>query len=695
MAMPASAPEPADGPAVSVSVLGTMSVAVSGRDIRIKNRKSSAVLAYVVLNEALRETRERLVGLFWSESDEEKARGSLRQSLRELRALFGEAGYRGFHTDKLAVELDRGSIDVDLWAVIREADAGRAHPLLMDRPRLLDSLLDGFDDLDPSFRVWLLAKRETIKNRIMRSLEGGLRDESLSADVRSQLAAGIINLDPTHEEACRVLMRAKAEAGDTSGALRVYKTLWDLLDADYDMEPAAATQRLVADVKSGAFDQAAPPVASPAESSGVGAQRSVMSHKGAIATPALAPPRAKIELALEEFDAKAVDRDKVHLVVGFRMHLIASLVRFREWYVTDQSVQSPAGRTGSAGSARYAIQAAAYQGGEAVGLVLTLRQTDTNHFVWSETFELKLDSWFEAQRRVVRRLTMALNVNLSTERLMRLATQPDISLDIYDKWLQGQSDFLSYDPANRRRAAQTFGQVIGEAPHFSPAYSNLAQLLNTEHIAFPGLIRSRDKEKETLALARTAVQLDPMDSRAHLCLAWSLIMSKQYDQAQAPVELACELNDNDYWTLISSATILAFCANIDRSQELAALTAGLSVSPSRTYWAFQAIRRFLCGDYEGCVDAGTQSGAVPAGQHGWVAAALVHLGRRDEAAEEAQRFLDYIRSHWFGFTPPTHETIMRWYLHIFPIRRREDWERLRDGLAGVGLPVRGTDHHAW
>jgi hypothetical protein len=38
---------------------------------------------------------------------------------------------------------------------------------------------------------------------------------------------------------------------------------------------------------------------------------------------------------------------------------------------------------------------------------------------------------------------------------------------------------------------------------------------------------------------------------------------------------------------------------------------------------------------------------------------------------------------------------MRWYLHIFPIRRREDWERLRDGLAGVGLPVRGTDHHAW
>src|SRR5262249_35698173 len=108
--MPARAAEPVDRPAVSISLLGTVSVAVFGRDIRIKNRKSRAVLAYVVLNEVLRETRERLVGLFWSESDEEKARGSLRQTLRELRALFDEAGYLGFRTDKLAIELDRHSI---------------------------------------------------------------------------------------------------------------------------------------------------------------------------------------------------------------------------------------------------------------------------------------------------------------------------------------------------------------------------------------------------------------------------------------------------------------------------------------------------------------------------------------------------------------------------------------------------------
>ena len=33
-------------------------------------------------------------------------------------------------------------------------------------------------------------------------------------------------------------MQAHAEDGDTAGALRIYKALWELLDEDYGMEPA-------------------------------------------------------------------------------------------------------------------------------------------------------------------------------------------------------------------------------------------------------------------------------------------------------------------------------------------------------------------------------------------------------------------------------------------------------------------------
>jgi DNA-binding SARP family transcriptional activator len=453
MVLLASASRGAPGPALSLSVLGAVSASFAGRQIKIKARKSSAVLAYLALNESLRETRERLVGLLWSESEEEKARASLRQTVRELRALFIAAGYQGFSPDKLAIEFDPGSIDVDLWAVLRQAEAGHAHLFLLDRPRLIETMLEGFDDLDPSFRVWLLAKRETINNRLLRALEAALRNESLDVDERSKIASAIINLDSTHEEACRLLMRVKAEAGDISGALRVYRSLWDLLDADYDMEPAAATQRLVADIKSGAIERRA-------AATRVGLQESTKSdHKderrsAAAIDPPAQPPAAKIELALDPFDVNEVQADRLHLVHGFRRQLIASLVRFREWYVTDRTVQAAPGASKLAVSARYAVQASAYQTGGTVNVVLTLRQEDTNHYVWSDNFELKLDNWFETQRRIVKRLTMALNVNLSTERLVRLAGQPGLSLDIHDLWLRGQSAFFSFDPAFAARRAK-------------------------------------------------------------------------------------------------------------------------------------------------------------------------------------------------------------------------------------------------
>ena len=94
------------------------------------------------------------------------------------------------------------------------------------------------DDLDPSFRVWVLAKRQTIHERLMRNLDEGLTSTHVPADTRKRIATAIVNLDPTHEYACRYLMRAHAEDGDVAGALRIYKALWDLLDRDYGMEPS-------------------------------------------------------------------------------------------------------------------------------------------------------------------------------------------------------------------------------------------------------------------------------------------------------------------------------------------------------------------------------------------------------------------------------------------------------------------------
>ena len=310
----------------------------NGRPIELRTRKAGAVLSYLALSEMKQESRERLVGLLWSRSDEEKARASLRQVVRELRSMLEEAGYDGFVAERLMIGIDVGQIEVDIESVIQLAEGGRVHPLLLDTPQLDGRLLEGMDDLDPSFRVWVLAKRQTIHERLMRNLDEGLTSRTFPPTSRKKIAAAIVNLDPTHEYACRYLMRAHAEEGDVAGALRIYKALWDLLDRDYAHGAVAGNRRTRREHQARRFG-------SRAGRSGRLRQRMTNSPSGwsrerfSSRWPRCRPSvnaSARTRLVLRPFAMHGVDEDHSHLVQGFSQHLAACLVRFREWSVVDR-----------------------------------------------------------------------------------------------------------------------------------------------------------------------------------------------------------------------------------------------------------------------------------------------------------------------------------------------------------------------
>ena len=85
---------------LEIATLGRLTLLFGGREIVLQSRKAKALIGYLALSEAGEETRERLVGLFWSEKAHLDARGSLRQVVRAIRRAFGEAGFDGFLADK-------------------------------------------------------------------------------------------------------------------------------------------------------------------------------------------------------------------------------------------------------------------------------------------------------------------------------------------------------------------------------------------------------------------------------------------------------------------------------------------------------------------------------------------------------------------------------------------------------------------
>ena len=680
---------------LSVSLVGRLTIRFNGRLVELRTQKAGAVFSYLALTETKHESRERLVGLLWSRSDEERARASLRQVVRELRSAFEDAGYGGFSAGRLSIHLDAEKVEVDVESIIRLAESGSVHPLLLNTPDLGERILEGMDDLDPSFRIWVLAKRQTIHDRLMRSLGAGLVAANLAAGAKTEIATAIANLDSTHEEACCHLMRVHAEQGDVAGALRIYKALWDLLDRDYGMEPSPATEELVAQIKLGTFEQ---PLAR-VDALGMADKRAVRAASGSsdqAMLPAWAEAKApaKICLVLRPFAMHGIDNDHAHLVQGFHQHLAASLVRFREWSVVDRA---PGAVTLSVpdSAPRYCIETTAYQAGTEINMVMVLKDDTTGIYVWSESFRLGLNNWFEAQQRIIRRIAMSLNVQLSAERLMRLAGEPDVSLDLHDRWLRGQSLMAKFDPESWQRAVTIFLEAIRENPTFSPCYSSLVQINNIEHFVHPGFFRGRDKAMATLELAKTAVQLDPVDSRAHLCYGWSNVMALRESEAAPHMDLACELNDNDPWTLLSCALYCAFCGSIEQAKLRARQSLALSLAPSHLEWGYHGIIRFLCGDYAGSLEASDQAYGVIQTLPAWRAAALFELGQPAVAREQAQRFLNGIRSFWVGSAAPTDEAMTRWLLQAHPISVSARWEVLRHSLSGAGLPVDGIVQLDW
>ena len=670
-----------DYEAVHIQTLGGFTLRVRDRTLSLVSKKSRAIIGYLAI-EGAKETRERLIGLLWSESEEAKARASLRQSLHEVREAFRREGCDGLETEGDLVALGKGPVRVDILDVIERARNGVLDPRLLEAQDLGSRLLSDVEAVDPVFRTWLFAKRQHLQDVIMRHLEATLRTKPVSGLEGEDLAAAILNLDPTHEEACRFLMSLKARRGDTGGALRVYKQLWDLLEQEFDVEPAAQTQQLVAEIK------LAQPLTSAAAAEAVLAIPTLQ-------TPPGATPRtdSRLILSVAPFHAAGVQSSRHYVVNGFRRELIAYLVRFREWLVHEQHAKS-ANTEGRADE--YRLEADAMETAGHMRLVLTLRECASNAYLWSENLQLSLENWSEVQQAVVQRIATALNIHVSLGRLALISPSASTDVLAYDLWLRGQAHFLTYEPAGWQKAAELYRECVARHPEFAPAYSSMAQLQNTVHFVHPGVFRTKRATEEALAFATEATHLDPMDSRARLCLGWAYSMSGRHDQAAVHHKLARELNENDPWTLVSSSLGCAFRGEHEQAKLLAERALQLSPNPSGTHWRYQAMIRYMCRDFDACVVAAEPAELSIQNVFFWKVAALHALGRGEEAKLAAEKFFTAVEKSWFGSdSPPSKRLMTRWILHGFPIARAEDFEALRRDFGGTGAPVDNIEHNVW
>lgn len=638
----------------------------AGSRINSANRKANAIIAYLKLGPSATVSREKLVGLLWSEQDEATARTALRQCLRRLRGALAELGLEQLMTmGRSDVGLERDRVDSDFDRACAAIERGEIDKRLGQRFSP-DDILYGYDVLDPSFSAWLPVIRNSLRDRLVHALEQVVWSPARDVEVRINAATALFDLDQTRESAARFLIEHELARRNKAEALAIYQKLWTALDETWGEEPSDALQKIIVDAKSEAVATSMPAVA---EATNIPPPASLAADDGRYPT-----------ILVERFRQHGPWAQPAYLIEGFRHELIAALVRFREWVVVDES-------GAAAPPPSYQLAGGFSETEQGAALTVTLLDGVRRQYLMSEQFTIAFDTWVSAVQKVLRKMSLAINVNLIQRNRLIAASGRQIGSDVFELWLQANSMLISWRRDRFDRAEAMFRDIIRRAPEFAAAYSSTASIISTRHISAPGLRRRADWEAEALDFAAKAVSLDPLDGRNQLALAWAHAMRASYAQAELHFEHSYELNPNSARTLVPCAQGLSYCGKRARAVELVAQALDLHPEMLPAHWGYIMCIRFLSGRYAEAVAAAEKAGDSVIDFLGWKAAALALQGSRAEAGATASRFIEAVREKWVGDTAPTADAIVDWFLHCFPIRLEEDRRHLREGLRAAGLPA--------
>ena len=223
-------------PRLDLVCFGPPTARVDGREAppEVLWRKHLALLVYLALSPDRRRTRDHLLGLFWAESPDAKARRALNEALFRLRGALGDHRLR---SESDTVVLHDAGLDVD---VLRFTATAERVP--DDALRLLrGEFLEGFHVNDaPAFDDWARLERERLGalavSTLVASGEQALPRSRLAdaADAARRARA----LAPYSEPAVRLLMRASALAGDAATALAAYHDFAGLIERELGEKPS-------------------------------------------------------------------------------------------------------------------------------------------------------------------------------------------------------------------------------------------------------------------------------------------------------------------------------------------------------------------------------------------------------------------------------------------------------------------------
>lgn len=636
----------------------------SGAIIALSSRKGRALLAYLALHKGRAQTRDKLIGLLWSEREQGQAYNSLRHELVELRRAFAELRPPPLAIEGDTVALALDAVETDVAEFERRAGDGTVDGLRSAASLYRGEFLDGLVIRDSAFEEWLAGERDRL-----RALAIGVFDRLAAGSAGAAAVAAarqLLALDPLREASHRTLMRAHAEQGETDAALRQYQACREMLRRELDVDPAAETEQLHRLIRAGT---AIPPSPVPTISTG--------------AAPAQATAELrKPSMAVLPFDVFGRDGDLETIADGLvedivtgmaRFHLVSVISRHSTLAYKERSVGMR--QIGREIGATYVLAGSLRRSGERMRATAQLIETETGRELWAERYDRGLPDHFAVQDELTQAILAAIeHVLVAAEHRRGLASDRSEARSLNQKAGWHLFRFTREDSAT---AIELLRRSIAENPHADRRYQGLALALGLD-LTFGWADRPEETVAEMVAAAERGVSLGEHDAWNHAPLSWGLAFARQFDRASAELRRMVELNPNSGVSYGVSALVLGYGG--DAEAALDALDRTRRMAPQApfmfNYLVGGALALYRLGRYGDAAEM-AESAALRRPNYFQppllLAAALASAG---EAARARAALAAALR-----LAPAMS---VAWLTPLIPLRETADFAHLIDGLRRAG-----------
>ncbi|HTJ22182.1 MAG TPA: tetratricopeptide repeat protein [Gemmatimonadaceae bacterium] len=566
---------------------------------RVSQRRRLALLA-VLAAEHRSVSRDKLLGLFWPDVEDERARHLLADTLYVIRSALGQESIVTIGDD-VANNEDRVESDVGAFVdAIKRGELARAVDLY--RGPFLDGIL--LPDA-PEFERWADATRLRLAGEHKRALErlaidaGQHGDDRRAAEWWRTLAVA----DPVSSSAALGLMRSLVRAGDRGAALQFARVHEDIMRAELDVPPDPAIAQLVAELRTTPAPPAADSVSRSPQRDTVLAPLSVslsaasstpgpipeieppkpwwMAWPGALATIVVAtvmavaavvavraredvrghqratdvagepvPQRASRSpsIAVLPFEAVLAGDSLASFADGITDALIGGLDRLRSFHVIAPTsaaavkrMRLPARAAGDTLGARYLVDGTVGRAGRDVHVAARLTDTRAGTLLWSRDFSFAFSAaaMLSVEDTIVYAIGNAVDAGRGRGAGVPLIASRPPNTEAYVAYLMGRHLWNSRNPAEIERSVAYFKEAIDKDSMFALPYVGLADSYASFGIGNMGDFRATEYFPIARHAAQHALSLDSTLAEAHATLGYiHLLYDLDWERARRELSLA-------------------------------------------------------------------------------------------------------------------------------------------------------------